>query len=378
MPIGLHQQLRPVTIAGRPLPLMGKARIYVCGVTPYDVTHLGHAATYVWVDVVGRLLRHLGTDVEVCRNVTDVDDVLLAAARHAGAPYDAFAAVQQYQFEQDMAALGVRRPTHEPRAHNFVRQVVALAAALVDNGSAYVRDGSVYFRGAALPAATGLSRDEALALLAEFHDDPDDAAKDDPFDVAVWRATEPGAPAWPSPWGEGRPGWHAECTAMAMATYGSSLDLHAGGADLRFPHHAYEAAQAEAFTGVRPFARAWMHIGMVRVGGEKMAKSTGNLVLVGDVLSAHAPGALRLLLLHRRFGDTWNYEAADLDAIAKELDALFSASARPARGTSDGQAADDAVIDALRDDLDVPTALAIALDEGGRAARTLIEVLALR
>ncbi|MDQ1484512.1 MAG: cysteinyl-tRNA synthetase, partial [Actinomycetota bacterium] len=305
MPVALDQQLRPVRISGRPLPLLGKARLYVCGVTPYDVTHLGHAATYVWVDVLGRLLRHLGTDVEVCRNVTDVDDVLLAAARHAGAPYDAFAAVQQFQFEQDMAALGVRRPSHEPRAHNFVRQVVALAAALVESGHAYVHAGTVYFRGGQVPAGAGVPRDEALALSREFHDEPDDPAKEDPFDVAVWRATDDDAPAWPSPWGPGRPGWHAECTAMALSLYGSSMDLHAGGADLRFPHHAYETAQAEAFTGVQPFARAWMHIGMVRIGGAKMAKSAHNLVLVSDLLGATSAAAIRLLLVRRPWAESW-------------------------------------------------------------------------
>lgn len=376
MPVALDQQLRPVRVAGHPLPLVGKARIYVCGVTPYDVTHLGHAATYVWVDVVGRLLRYLGTDVEVCRNVTDVDDVLLAAARRAGAPYDAFAAVQQFQFEQDMAALGVRRPTHEPRAHNFVRQVVALAAALVDSGHAYVREGSVYFRGEPVPARAGVTRAEALALLAEFHDEPDDPAKDDPLDVAIWRATDEGAPAWPSPWGPGRPGWHAECTAMAVSTYGSSLDLHAGGADLRFPHHAYEAAQAEALTGVRPFSRAWMHIGMVRVGGAKMAKSAHNLVLVSDLLREHPPAAIRLLLLRRAWHDTWNFDDAELATAHRDLDELFSASARP--GTTTTSVATDEVLTALRNDLDVPGALRIALTEGGAAARVFLEVLGLR
>lgn len=378
MPVALDQQLRPVRISGRPLPLLGKARLYVCGVTPYDVTHLGHAATYVWVDVLGRLLRHLGTDVEVCRNVTDVDDVLLAAARRAGAPYDAFAAVQQFQFEQDMAALGVRRPNHEPRAHNFVRQVVALAAALVDADRAYVHAGTVYFRGGQVPARAGLARDEALALAREFHDEPDDPAKEDPFDVAVWRATDDDAPAWPSPWGPGRPGWHAECTAMALSLYGSSMDLHAGGADLRFPHHAYETAQAEAFTGVQPFARAWMHIGIVRIGGAKMAKSAHNLVLVSDLLGASSPAAVRLLLVRRPWADSWNFEPTELPVVEAELESLFRASARPARGSSDGAAGQDAALAALRDNLDVPAALNIAIDEGGPAARTVVEVLGLR
>lgn len=376
MAVALDQQLRPLRIAGRALPLVGTARIYVCGVTPYDVTHLGTAATYVWVDVVGRLLRHLGTDVEVCRNVTDVDDVLLAAARRAGAPYDAFAAVQQFQFEQDMAALGVRRPAHEPRAHNFVRQVVALAAGLVDSGHAYERDGSIYFDGAKVPARAGFSREEALALSEEFHDEPDDQSKRNPFDVAIWRATKEGAPAWPSPWGPGRPGWHAECTAMVLSTYGSSIDLHAGGSDLRFPHHAYESAQAEAFTGVTPFSRAWMHVGMVRIGDAKMAKSAKNLVLVSDLLREHAPAAVRLLLLRRPWSESWSYEPAELTRAETELDDLFSASARP--GSDRDDAAVEAVLTALRSDLDVPTALGIALADGGAAARTLIEILGLR
>lgn len=376
MAVALDQQLRPLRIAGRALPLVGTARIYVCGVTPYDVTHLGTAATYVWVDVVGRLLRHLGTDVEVCRNVTDVDDVLLAAARRAGAPYDAFAAVQQFQFEQDMAALGVRRPAHEPRAHNFVRQVVALAAGLVDSGHAYERDGSIYFDGAKVPARAGFSREEALALSEEFHDEPDDQSKRNPFDVAIWRATKEGAPAWPSPWGPGRPGWHAECTAMVLSTYGSSIDLHAGGSDLRFPHHAYESAQAEAFTGVTPFSRAWMHVGMVRIGDAKMAKSAKNLVLVSDLLREHAPAAVRLLLLRRPWSESWSYEPAELTRAETELDDLFSASARP--GSDRDDATVEAVLTALRSDLDVPTALGIALADGGAAARTLIEILGLR
>ena len=376
MPVALDQQLRPVRIAGQVLPLVGKARIYVCGVTPYDVTHLGTASTYVWVDVAGRLLRHLGTDVELCRNVTDVDDVLLAAARRAGAPYDAFAAVQQFQFEQDMAALGVRRPTHEPRAHNFVRQVVALAAGLVERGAAYVREGSVYFRGGAVPEAAGLSRSDGLALSNEFHDDPDDPAKEDPFDVAIWRAMDDGAPAWPSPWGPGRPGWHAECTAMVLSTYGASIDVHAGGADLRFPHHAYEAAQAEAFTGVRPFSRAWMHVGVVRINGVKMAKSAKNLVLVSDLLRDHPAAAVRLLLLRRSWSDPWDFTATDLADAERDLEALFGASARPDKSAS--SVAADEVLAALRADLDVPRALGVALDEGGTAARTLVEILGLR
>ncbi|MFZ5851454.1 MAG: cysteine--tRNA ligase [Actinomycetota bacterium] len=364
---------RSLRLAGRPLPVVGRARVYVCGITPYDVTHLGHAATFVWADVAVRVLRDLGADVEVCRNVTDVDDVLLAAAERAGTSYDSFAALQQFRFDQDMAALGVRRPSHEPRAHNFVREVVALAAALLERGAAYAASGSVFFPGAPVVERAGLERDAALALLAEFGGRVDDPAKRDPLDVAVWQAVPGAEPAWPSPWGPGRPGWHAECTAMALATFGPALDLHAGGADLRFPHHAFEAAQAEAVTGVVPFARAWLHAGTVHVGGAKMAKSAGNLVLVADLLRQHRPGAVRLLLLDRPWAQPWDYQAADLDRCEERLDALFAAAARP----GGGDAAVAAVRAALLDDLDVPHAVEVALEAGDRAARTLTGLLGL-
>ena len=368
-------------LGGRPLSVVGRARVYVCGVTPYDVTHLGHAATFVWVDAAERVLRRLGVQVEVCRNVTDVDDVLFDAAERAGAHYDRFAAVQQFHFEQDMDGLGVRRPTHEPRAHAFVPQVVALAAALVDVGAAYVSGGSVFFSGGSVPAAHGLQREQALSALAANGGRNDDPAKRDQLDQAIWQASgSDGArtggeqpPSWPSPWGPGRPGWHAECTAMALSTYGSSVDLHAGGADLRFPHHAYEAAQAEAATGVTPFAQSWLHVGTVRLGGEKMAKSTGNLVFVRDLLASTTGPVVRTLLLDRPYAAPWDFTEAGLDAAGARLDALHTAAGRPAGSGSGPQA----VLDALVDDLDVPRALDVAIEDGGQAARDLVAVLAL-
>ncbi len=365
-PLRLHLGSRPVSVVGR-------ARIYVCGVTPYDVTHLGHAATFVWVDAADRVLRRIGVQVEVCRNITDVDDVLFDAATRAGAHYDRFAAVQQFHFERDMDALGVRRPTHEPRAHSYVPQVVALAAALLDTGAAYVSGGSVYFLAAGAVGGYGLMREEALALLADSGGRIDDPAKKDPLDQAVWQASTADEPAWPSPWGPGRPGWHAECTAMALSTYGSSLDLHAGGADLRFPHHAYESAQAEAATGVTPFARSWLHVGTVRLHGEKMAKSTGNLVFVSDLLAQVGGPVLRMLLLDRRYGVPWDYSSQALEHAGARLDALRSAAGR-AYGP---ESSPEAVLDALMDDLDVPRALDIAVEDGGQAARDLLSILGL-
>ena len=358
---------------GRPLAVVGRARIYVCGVTPYDVTHLGHAATYVWVDAVDRLLRRLGVAVEVCRNVTDVDDVLFEAATRAGQFYDRFAAVQQFHFERDMDALGVRRPAHEPRAHAFVPQVLELAAALLDAGAAYEADGSVYVPGAAVADGAGLSREQALAQLAGAGGRLDDPAKRDPLDQAVWQRSESDEPAWPSPWGPGRPGWHAECTAMALSTYGPSMDLHAGGADLRFPHHAYEAALAEAATGVRPFVRSWLHVGLVGLDGQKMAKSTGNLVFASDLLATVSGGVVRTLLLDRRHDQAWDYTPALLEAAGSRLDAVRVAAGRPHAD----DLASAAVLAALCDGLDVPRALDLAVEEGGQAARDLVAVLGL-
>jgi cysteinyl-tRNA synthetase len=364
---------RIMRLGPTPVPVIGRVRVYVCGVTPYDVTHLGHAATYVWVDAAVNLLRQLGTRVEVCRNVTDVDDVLLAAAARAGQPYDAFAAVQQFRFDRDMAALGVRRPAHEPRAHTHVGEAVQLAGALLDSGAGYLRDGGVYFRGADVAERAGLDRASALALAAEYGDRPEDPAKDDPLDVAVWQAAGGQAPAWPSPWGPGRPGWHAECAAMALTAFGPGIDILAGGADLRYPHHAFQQAQAEQATGVRPFARARMQVGLVQVQGRKMAKSSGNLVLVGDLLARHEAAVVRMVLLDRRWDAPWDYTAGCLDAAGERLESLYGAAGRPGRDSATA-----AVLDALCADLDVPAAVDIAIAEKGPAARLVLAVLGLR
>jgi cysteinyl-tRNA synthetase len=361
-------------IAGQRVELLDRARVYACGITPYDVTHVGHAATFVWIDTLGRVLRLLGVQPEVCRNVTDVDDVLDVAAGRAGAAYDEFAAIQQFGFDRDMAAMGVRSPEHEPRAHRYVAQVIRLAAGLLDTGAAYQRAGGVYFRGARVAERAGLRRDGALALSGEFGGRPDDPAKDDPLDVAVWQAAEPGHPAWESPWGHGRPGWHAECAAMAMSVFGPAVDVHAGGAELRFPHHAYHAAMAEAFTGVRPYARAWFHTGVVTVDGAKMAKSAGNLVLVGDLLAGHPAGAVRLMILDRPWALSWDYRPHLLDAATIRLESLYQAAAR---SVPDDAAAVAELRRLLATDLDVPAALDLATEAGGATARTLARVLGL-
>jgi cysteinyl-tRNA synthetase len=321
----------PMTLGGITLPLVGRARVYACGITPYDVTHVGHAAAFVWVDTLARVLREGGAEVIICRNVTDVDDVLLAAADRAGSPYDRFAAIQQFYFDRDMAALGVAQPALQPRAHAYIGQVISLAAGLLDRGAAYERAGQVYFRGAAAAREAVPDRELALRLATEYGDDPADPAKDDPFDVAVWRSSTSGEPGWASPWGTGRPGWHAECAAMALHAFGPAVDVQAGGGDLCFPHHAYQAALAETFTGVTPFSRARLNAGVVRVAGAKMAKSAGNLVLVSELLKEHSAAAVRLLILDRRWDRDWDFSRAALDEAAARLERLQAAAGRGGR-----------------------------------------------
>lgn len=366
-------------LGGTSLPVLDRARIYCCGITPYDVTHLGHAATFVWVDVLTRVLGSIGAHAQLCRNVTDVDDVLFEAAERSGSAFDAFASVQQFRFDQDMGALGVREPQFAPRARRNVGQVIRLAAVMLDSGAAYQREGTVYFRGADTVDRAGLTREQATELAAEYGARLDDPAKDDPFDVAIWRRSTESEPGWPSPWGMGGPGWHAECAAMSLSVLGLAVDVLCGGDDLRFPHHAYQVAMAQAVTGVRPYARARLGVGVVRLDGAKMAKSTQNLVLVSDVLADYPAAVLRLCLIDRPWAQPWEYAPAELGQAAARLERLYLAAGRSSGRAADASqaAAQAAISAALCDDLNVTAAVDIAEEAGGAAARGLIGVLGL-
>lgn len=376
------------------VPVIGSARVYVCGITPYDTTHLGHAATFVWTDLAARVLHLAGAHVDVCRNVTDVDDHLLAEAKARGVTWRSLAAQETYRFERDASDLGVIRPAFEPRSHDHVDDVIALAAGLVARGAAYERGGAVYFRGAGVhapgdgpghdtfassPGGSPAPQNGTDAAPGGPHDEGSDDAES-PDDVAVWHAPRDNGPTWPSPWGPGRPGWHAECAAMALSTFGASIDLHGGGADLRFPHHAYESAMVEAFTGVSPFARSWMHVGTVRTGGRKMAKSTGNLVFVHDLLQRWPAAAIRYLILARSWRDDWEFEEESLDRATRQLDDLWrsAVSTKGATSTAGRGEARRGVVDALLDDLDVPRSLTVAGDAGGLVLAELLDFLGLR
>ncbi|MFI5957327.1 cysteine--tRNA ligase [Cryptosporangium sp. NPDC051539] len=360
-------------LGGRTLPLLNPVRTYTCGITPYDVTHLGHAATFVWADVLAAVVASAGATAVTARNVTDVDDVLTVAAASRNQPYDEFALVQEFLFDRDMAALRIAAPTHVPRARHHVVDVQRLALALLAGGRAYEREGRVYFRGDEVPARAGLDPSTARVLATENADDPDDPLRDDPFDVPVWRPSRDGEPGWPSPWGRGRPGWHAECAAMAIAVHGAVVDVVIGGADLAFPHHAYQAAMVEAATGAGPFSRGSLHVGSVHRDGRRMAKSTGNLTLVSDLLADHSPAALRLLLLDRRYDADWKFDASLLTSAENRLTRLYAAAGRP----TTSEAAVDEAGRALLTDLNVPAALDVAESEGGEAARRLLGTLKL-
>ena len=347
--------------------------MYVCGITPYDTTHLGHAAMFVWADVAARVLRATGVEVEVSRNITDVDDELLARAEAQHVGWRSLAVKQTYRFERDMADLNVAKPTYEPKSFEYVSDVVRLAEILLERGVAYARDGNVYFRGAGAAEASGLDREMAIELAAERGGHPDDPLKDDPLDAVVWQHAPETEPGWPSPWGRGRPGWHAECTVMALDTLGPGIDVHVGGADLAYPHHAVEAAQGEAALDVRPFARSWLRVGTVCVDGQKMAKSAGNLVMVQDLLDDWSPDAVRLLVLDRPWSEPWEYTKEALDDSSARLESLWRAA-----GRHDGdETATDAAVQALLDDLDVHRALLIAEEAGGRTTREVARLLGL-
>jgi cysteinyl-tRNA synthetase len=312
------------------VPLEDKlVRMYVCGVTPYDTTHLGHAFTYVSFDTLIRYLEFLGYTVRYVQNVTDIDDDILRKAREVGMKWDELGRRETERYLNDMASLNVRRPDVYAHATEEIPTMVEIIATLVAHGYAYESEGNVYFSVKRDPEfgimarAIGLNDYRAMLTIAnERGNFPDDTRKHDPLDFVLWQAQAPGEPAWPSPWGPGRPGWHIECSAMSMKYLGPQIDIHGGGADLAFPHHTCEIAQSEHFTGKAPFARIWMHTGMVHQDGEKMSKSLGNLTLVSNLLKDYSPDAIRIVLLNHQYRYPWECFPEDLQ-VAAETAALF-------------------------------------------------------
>ena len=289
-PMHLYDTARQVVVPFEPGPVV---TMYTCGITPYDATHIGHAATYLTYDVLQRRLRDLGHETRCVRNITDVDDDLLRKARELGVHYLDLAAGEIARFDADVAALGLLPSWSEPRATSAIADIRGFIGMVLDRGHAYESGGAVYFDVASWPGFGSISHyhaDEMLRLAAERGGNPDDPNKRNPLDFVLWQPSAPDEPAWESLWGPGRPGWHIECSALALRELGTTIDLHGGGSDLIFPHHECESAQSEAATG-EPFVRHWMHQAMVRMDGEKMSKSLGNLVFVSELRQQWDPRA---------------------------------------------------------------------------------------
>ena len=282
------------------IPLQeGKVKMYVCGVTVYDRCHIGHARAAIVFDIIFRFLRYRGYGVTYVRNYTDVDDKIIQRANQEGVSCQEIAQRYIQEYEEDMRALGVERPTHEPRATENIPQILDLVKKLMEKGFAYAVDGDVYFSVEKYPSYGKLSGRDLEEMRAGARVEVDER-KAHPLDFALWKASKPGEPEWDSPWGRGRPGWHIECSAMSQRYLGESLDIHGGGQDLIFPHHENEIAQSEGATG-KPFVRFWVHNGFVNIDHEKMSKSLGNILAIRDLLRDHHPEALRLFLLTHHY-----------------------------------------------------------------------------
>ncbi len=313
----LTQSVEPVE------PLSDEVTLYVCGITPYDTTHLGHAFINVVYDTLRRHLLWRGQPVRYVQNITDIDDDILRKAREVGMAWDELGARETLRYITDLAALNVLPPTRYVRASSEIPRMIELIEALLAKGLAYERAGWVYYDVSADPGFGALGEasgihgySEWLATANERGNFADDPRKSDPLDFVMWQAQQPGEPAWPSPWGAGRPGWHIECSALATKLLGPRITLHGGGSDLIFPHHTCEIAQSENATGERPFVQVWMHCAVVSLDGEKMSKSLGNLILAANLLQEYTPDAIRMLLLANHYRQPWEYFPQAMSAAA--------------------------------------------------------------
>ena len=354
--------------AGRVVPTPdGAARLYVCGITPYDATHMGHAATYLGFDLLNRAWRNAGHQVTFVQNVTDVDDPLLERAAKVHVDWVELAERETELFRQDMQALRILPPDHYIGAVESIPLVIELITRLDAAGATYQVESDLYYRAAIDPAfgqESNYDRETMLKFSAERGGDPDRPGKEDPLDCVVWRGEREGEPSWDSPFGPGRPGWHIECTAIALEYLGGSLDVQGGGSDLVFPHHEMGAGHAQVVTG-EPFASAYVHAGMVAYDGEKMSKSKGNLVFVSALRNSDVdPMAIRLVLLRHHYRSDWEWHDDELweavDTVADWRRALSLGAGAPAAPVQ------TEILAALADDLDAPRAVA-AVDAWAKA-----------
>jgi len=342
----------------------GRVKMYVCGMTVYDYCHLGHARVLVVFDAVYRHLLASGFDVSYVRNITDIDDKIIKRANERGVAMGELTAEFIAAMHEDCAALGVLPPSLEPRATDNIDEIIAMTETLIQRGHAYAADnGDVYYAVASFADYGKLSGKRPAELRSGARVEVDEA-KRDPLDFVLWKAAKPGEPSWPSPWGEGRPGWHIECSAMSTCCLGNHFDIHGGGADLQFPHHENEIAQSEAATG-ETFVNLWMHNGFVRVNEEKMSKSLNNFFTIRDVMAEGYSGEeLRLFILSSHYRSPLNYSQEPLDAARAALTRLYTALRGQPADAAASQAGDwrQRFIAAMDDDFNSPEAMAVLFD----------------
>jgi cysteinyl-tRNA synthetase len=303
------------------LPPGSEVRMYVCGINPYADAHIGHAMSYIVFDVVRRYLEYRGYKVKHVENVTDVEDNIIATANRLGIPVRELTDKYTARYFEDMDALNILRPHHTPRATETIPEIITTTQGLIDKGFAYAVGGTVYFRVRKVADYGKLSHRTLEQMKAGARIEPGEG-KEHPMDFVLWKAAKPGEPAWDSPWGPGRPGWHIECSAMSVKYLGEQIDIHGGGQDLIFPHHENEIAQSESFTGKKPFVKYWMHNGLLQLSGEKMSKSLGNLITIREALQKYSADAIRIFILSSHYRSPLTYSGESLEAAERGAERL--------------------------------------------------------
>jgi cysteinyl-tRNA synthetase len=339
--------------------------MYVCGVTPYSDAHLGHAMSYIIFDVVRRYLKFRGYKIKFVQNVTDIDDKIIDRAGQRGVSTHELAEEYTKSYFDDMAALNVKLADVNPRATEEIPKMLEVIRGLIEKGYAYPAGGSVYFRVRSAPDYGKLSHRSPDDMRSGAGTEGVGEDKEDPLDFVLWKASKPGEPEWPSPWGPGRPGWHIECSAMSLKYLGDTIDIHGGGQDLVFPHHENEIAQSESFTGAKPFVRYWLHNGMVQLGSEKMSKSLGNLITIKDALARYGADALRVFVLSSHYRSPLTYTDEIVQAAVRGVERLQRMVAREDCGGKemlDIEPYRRQFGEAMDDDFNTPQALAVLFD----------------
>jgi len=339
-----------------------EVKMYVCGVNPYSDAHIGHAMSYILFDVVRRYLEFRDYKVRHVENVTDIEDNIIAQANRLGITVRELTDKYTARYFEDMDALNILRPHHTPKATETIPEIIDMTQGLIDKGFAYAVGGDVYFRVRNVPDYGRLSRRNLDSMMAGARIEPGEG-KEYPMDFVLWKAAKPDEPSWESPWGQGRPGWHIECSAMSLKYLGESIDIHGGGQDLIFPHHENEIAQSESFTGVRPFVKHWLHNGMMQMGAEKMSKSLGNLITIREALEKYSADAIRIFVLSSHYRSPLTYSEEALEAAAKGADRLVRAYSQSSSGEGIKEppytkAYKDQFIAAMDDDFNTARALA--------------------